>query len=190
MEGARGLPGVQPHHPLWAAWFGAHCEPGALSWKATSSCELFSYLPVVPWAPWSLRILSSSAVRQSKMKRFGLFVPREVFQGDAAVPLGRLAGSGSEEGHCLLAHPCAWGSLLQMELLPRRQVALNCCFPTKQCGLLSSCVWSTLVTCLLGPLHHLCLPEPLSLLCSPSPPATTQILWKRCYQALGEAQQH
>lgn len=74
---------------------------------------------------------------------------------------GGLRALGSEEGHCLLVHPRAWGSLLQMELLPHRQVPLNCCFSTKQCGLPISHVWTTLVMVLFGPLHHLCLPEPL-----------------------------
>lgn len=61
-------------------------------WKATSSCELFSYLLVVPHSPglsgFCLKMLSGS-LRWSGLD----FLFHEVFQGDAAVPLGRLAGS-------------------------------------------------------------------------------------------------
>lgn len=102
------------------------------------------------------------------------------------MPVGRFVRLlGSKEGHPACC-PCACGSLLQMDLLPYKHVALNCCF-SMQRGLLITCVWTTLIMLLFSPLHHLSLPETLcSAPCSlppvltisslPSEPLVTQLL--------------
>lgn len=152
---------MQPHRPFWAARFGAHWQPGALSWKATSSSELFPCLPVVPHAPWPQGFVFQycQAVQDEVV---WLLFHENFFQGGAAVPLGRFSGSWAP-GKASADLPMCLGSLLQMELLllPRRQVELSCCLSPEQRGHLTSCVWSTLVMWLFGSLHHLCLPEPL-----------------------------
>lgn len=101
----------------------------------------------------------SRAFRQSRIKCFVdcfwfcfvCFLHEKPFREMQPCQGEGLSDSWGPRKDTLLAGPCACGSLLQMDLLPYKHVALNCCF-SMQHGLL--------ITCVCGPPSSCCCSVP------------------------------